>query len=66
LNRPIREAILLGSYTNERYTEWSDIELVSETFEGNQFNGRNKIRKIILSISSDFTYKVLEEIFYNF
>ncbi|MGB5158543.1 nucleotidyltransferase domain-containing protein [Desulfobacterium sp. N47] len=54
-NIPIKEAILFGSYATGRYTEWSDIDiaLVSNIFEGNRFNDRNKIRKINLSVSSD-------------
>lgn len=48
---PIKTAILFGSYANGRYNEWSDIDvlLVSDAFEGERFNDKDKIRKITLS-----------------
>ncbi|MBM4175087.1 MAG: nucleotidyltransferase domain-containing protein [Ignavibacteria bacterium] len=47
-NFRIQKAVLFGSYANSSYNEWSDIDLalVSEDFEGNRFNDRQKIRKI--------------------
>jgi len=58
LNRndiPIKEAILFGSYARGNYQEWSDIDiaLVSDIFEGNRIDDKDKIRKITLSISSE-------------
>ena len=52
---PIKEAILFGSYARGNYQEWSDIDiaLVSDIFEGNRINDKDKIRKITLSISSE-------------
>ena len=54
-NIPVKKAILFGSYANGSNTKWSDIDLaiVSELFEGNRIDDRNKIRQITLSISSD-------------
>ncbi len=54
-NIPINQAILFGSYAQEKNSEWSDIDiaLVSEIFEGDRFVDRGKIRKINLSVSSD-------------
>ncbi|MFH1612293.1 MAG: nucleotidyltransferase domain-containing protein [bacterium] len=53
-NIPIKEAILFGSYAIGNYQEWSDIDiaLVSDIFEGNRIDDKDKIRKITLSISS--------------
>lgn len=47
-NFKIQKAILFGSYVNNSFNEWSDIDLalVSADFEGNRFNDRQKIRKI--------------------
>ncbi|MEK6764793.1 MAG: nucleotidyltransferase domain-containing protein [Planctomycetota bacterium] len=58
LNRnkiPIKEAILFGSYAKGDYQEWSDIDiaLVSDIFEGNRIDDKDKIRRITLSISSE-------------
>ena len=49
-NIPIKEAILFGSYAKGNYQEWSDIDiaLVSDIFEGNRINDKDKIRKITL------------------
>lgn len=54
-NIPIKEAILFGSYARGNYQEWSDIDiaLVSDIFEGNRIDDKDKIRKITLSISSE-------------
>jgi len=54
-NIPIKEAILFGSYARGDYQEWSDIDiaLVSDIFEGNRIDDKDKIRKITLSISSE-------------
>jgi len=54
-NIPIRRAILFGSYAQGNYTEWSDIDLaiVSEAFQGDRMEDRDKIRPIKLSISSE-------------
>ena len=52
---PIKEAILFGSYAGGNYQEWSDIDiaLVSDIFEGNRIDDKDKIRKITLSVSSE-------------
>ncbi len=52
---PIKEAILFGSYARGNYQEWSDIDiaLVSDIFEGNRINDKDKIRKVTLSISCE-------------
>ena len=54
-NIPIKEAILFGSYARGDYQEWSDIDiaLVSDIFEGNRIDDKDKIRRITLSISSE-------------
>ncbi len=54
-NIPIKEAILFGSYANGHYQEWSDIDiaLVSDIFEGNLIDDKDKIRKITLYVSSE-------------
>lgn len=54
-NIPIKEAILFGSYAKGDYQEWSaiDIALVSDIFEGNRIDDKDKIRRITLSISSE-------------
>ena len=53
-NIPIKEAILFGSYASGSNNEWSDIDiaLVSEVFQGDRIDDKDKIRKITLSISS--------------
>ena len=53
----IRDAILFGSYADGNVNEWSDIDiaLVSESFGGDRFDNRSKIRKITLSVSSDLS-----------
>ena len=52
---PIKEAILFGSYARGNYQKWSDIDiaLVSDIFEGNRIDDKDKIRKITLSVSSE-------------
>ena len=52
---PIKKTILFGSYARGNYQEWSDIDiaLVSDIFEGNRIDDKNKIRKITLSVSSE-------------
>lgn len=54
-NIPIKEAILFGSYAKGTTQEWSDIAiaLVSDIFDGDRINDKDKIRKIILSVSSE-------------
>lgn len=54
-NIPIKEAILFGSYANGTSQEWSDIDiaLVSDIFDGDRINDKDKIRKITLSVSSE-------------
>lgn len=53
----VRRAVLFGSYAEGRANEWSDIDiaLVSESFDGDRFNDRSKIRRITLSVSSDLS-----------
>jgi predicted nucleotidyltransferase len=48
---------LFGSYAEGRANEWSDIDiaLVSDSFEGDRFEDRGKIRRITLSVSSDLS-----------
>jgi len=54
-NIPVKEAVLFGSYVTGNYHNWSDIDLalVSDSFEGERFRDRNKIRRIKLEISCD-------------
>ena len=54
-NIPIKEAILFGSYASGSNKEWSDIDIaiVSEVFQGDRIDDKDKIRKITLSISSE-------------
>ena len=59
----IKTAILFGSYAKGNFGEWSDIDiaLVSDDFEGNRFDDKDKIRKITLKVDSDISplpYKV--------
>ena len=53
----IQRAVLFGSYADGRANEWSDIDiaLVSDSFDGDRFDDRGKIRKITLSVSSDIS-----------
>jgi len=53
-NIPIKEAVLFGSYANGHYQEWSDIDiaLVSDIFEGNLIDDKDKIRKITLYVQT--------------
>ncbi|MFH1194062.1 MAG: nucleotidyltransferase domain-containing protein [bacterium] len=53
-NIHLKNVYLFGSYAKGNFTEWSDIDLalVSEYFEGIRFYDRDKIRILILSISS--------------
>ncbi len=58
----IQKVILFGSYVNNSFDEWSDIDLalVSEDFEGNRFNDRQMIRKIKIKVDpsiSPFPYR---------
>lgn len=54
-NIPIKAAVLFGSYSSGNYKEWSDIDiaLVSDIFNGDSIDDKDKIRKITLSISSE-------------
>lgn len=54
---PVKRAVIFGSYAEGRADQWSDIDiaLVSDVFEGDRFNDRNKIRRITLSVSSDLS-----------
>lgn len=54
-NVPIKEAILFGSFAKGNNKKWSDIDiaLVSDIFEGNRIDDKDKIRNITLSISSE-------------
>lgn len=56
-NIKIKEAILFGSYAKGTFTELSDIDLalVSDSFSGNRFQDKEKIRKAILSVNSDIS-----------
>lgn len=55
-NIRLKNAYLFGSYAKGNYNEWSDIDiaLISDTFEGIRIKDRDKIRKITLSVSSNF------------
>ena len=48
------KAILFGSYSTGKQTEWSDIDLaiVSKSFTGSRFEDRRKIRRITLDTNS--------------
>ncbi|OGU18282.1 MAG: hypothetical protein A2X61_15850 [Ignavibacteria bacterium GWB2_35_12] len=43
---PVKEAYLYGSYSRGIENEWSDIDIavVSDSFEGNRFKDKEKIR----------------------
>lgn len=51
----LSNAYLFGSYAKGNYNEWSDIDiaLISNKFEGQRINDRDKIREITLSVSSN-------------
>jgi len=53
-NIPVKEALLFGSYAKGNYHKWSDIDiaLVSDIFEGDLIDDKDKIRSITLSVSS--------------
>ena len=53
----VQRAVLFGSYADGRANEWSDIDiaLVSDSFDGDRFDDRSKIRRITLSVSSDIS-----------
>lgn len=56
-NIHVMKAVLFGSYAGGRANDWSDIDiaLVSDSFDGDRFDDRSKIRKITLSVSSDLS-----------
>lgn len=56
-NIHVNQAVLFGSRARGEGDEWSDIDIaiVSESFEGNRFNDRARIRKTTLSVSSDLS-----------
>jgi predicted nucleotidyltransferase len=56
-NFRIQRAILLGSYANNSFDEWSiiDLILVSEGLEENRFNYRQKIRKLNAKVDSSIS-----------
>ncbi len=56
-NIHVNQAILFGSRARKEGDQWSDIDIaiVSETFEGDRFNDRARIRKTTLSVSSDLS-----------
>jgi len=56
-NIHVNQAILFGSRARREGDQWSDIDIaiVSETFEGDRFNDRARIRKTTLSVSSDLS-----------
>jgi len=51
----VEQAVLFGSYAQETFNDWSDIDLaiVSKVFSGERFADRNKIRRIKLKVSCD-------------
>lgn len=54
-NIPVEQAILFGSYARGNSGEWSDIDiaLVSDIFQGDRIEDKDKIRSITLSVSSE-------------
>jgi predicted nucleotidyltransferase len=56
-NFHIQQAYLFGSYSNGKFTKWSDIDiaLVSDSFDGIRILDKDKIRKITLSINTDLS-----------
>ena len=56
-NIPVSQAFLFGSRAKKQGDQWSDIDIaiVSETFKGDRFADRARIRKTTLSVSSDLS-----------
>jgi uncharacterized protein len=52
---PLKTAYLFGSYATGKAGKYSDIDLaiVSDKFEGDRFDDRNKLNKYILKTSID-------------
>jgi predicted nucleotidyltransferase len=53
----IKRAILFGSYAKGTFNELSDIDLalISDSFSGNRFLDKERIRKHILSVNTDIS-----------
>ncbi len=53
----IKKAYLFGSYARNTFTDLSDIDiaLVSDSFSGNRFLDKDKIRKFVVTINSDIS-----------
>ena len=67
-NIRIKKAYLFGSYANNNYDEWSDIDLalVSDSFTGNRFEDKLKIRKYKAVVGWDISpMPFTEEDFYD-
>ena len=56
-NLQIQKAYLFGSYSNNSYTEFSDIDiaLISNSFTGNRFLDKEMIRKFVVKINTDLS-----------
>jgi predicted nucleotidyltransferase len=56
-NIKIKQAILFGSYAKVTFNELSDIYLVliSDSFNGNRFLDKERIRKHIVSVNTDIS-----------
>jgi predicted nucleotidyltransferase len=56
-NIVIDKSVLFGSYAKGTYNEFSDIDLalVSESFSGNRFLDKEKIRPFIVKINTDIS-----------
>lgn len=54
-NIPVKKAFLFGSYARGQQQQWSDIDiaLVSDIFQGDRLDDKDKIRGITLSVSSE-------------
>lgn len=56
-NFPIGRAVLFGSYANGSAGEFSDIDLalVSDSFTGERFLDKERIREIVVSVDTDIS-----------
>ncbi len=56
-NIDIEKSVLFGSYAKGTYNEFSDIDLalVSESFSGNRFLDKEKIRPFVIKVNTDIS-----------